>query len=385
MTFADLPAAATAIPIGIAFGIVLERAGLGDPRVIRGQLLLRDFTVVRVMFGAIVTAMLGLLWLGSAGVVDVASIAIPPTDLGAQALGAVIFGGGFALAALCPGTACVAAAGGRRDGIAAVAGVFAGTLVLPLLWPALSSAVREAPVEGAHLYDGLHLPRAAVVVLVTLLAVAAMRVAQRVDGRGAGAAGDGGWWRPTRTESVALSLAVAFAASDLPAAGAPAHLSSIAAEIAREEDHVDALQLAEWIRDGRQGLRVIDVREQEDSTLYVIPGAERVALAGVARLVVQPGEHLVLYSDGGAHAAQAWVLLRARGVTDVRVLKDGLAAGEDDVLAPVLPPSGGTPEGKEAARVRALSLWFGGQPRAAGAFERAAGGRDTPRRRRRTC
>ena len=380
MTVAELHPAVTAIPIGIAFGVVLERAGLGDPRVIRGQLLLRDFTVVRVMFGAIVTAMLGVLWSGMAGVIDVASIALPPTDVGAQALGAVIFGGGFALAALCPGTACVAAAGGRRDGVAAVIGVFMGTLVLPLVWPAVAGAVREAPVEGAHLYDGLPISRAVVVVLVTIAAVAVMRLAARADGR-SGA----GWWQPTRTESVALALAAAFAVTDAPAEGSPARLWSIAGAIAREEDHVDALQLAEWIRDGRPGLRVIDVREHEDSTLYVIPGAERVALAGIARLDVGPGEHLVLYSDGGTHAAQAWVLLRARGITGVRVLKDGLAAWEDDVLAPVLPAGGDSTGGDAAARVRALSLWFGGQPRAAGAFERGTGERNTPRRRRRTC
>jgi uncharacterized membrane protein YedE/YeeE len=105
MNLDSLHPAVTAIPVGIAFGVILERAGLGDPRVIAGQLLGRDFTVVRVMFGAIITAMLGVVWASSMGWIDPSSIAMPPTDLPAQALGAVIFGGGFALAALCPGTA----------------------------------------------------------------------------------------------------------------------------------------------------------------------------------------------------------------------------------------------------------------------------------------
>src|SRR5262245_14358841 len=71
MILASLPPAVTAIPIGIAFGVILERAGLGDPKVIAGQLLGRDFTVVRVMFGAIVTAMLGVVWASAAGWIDV--------------------------------------------------------------------------------------------------------------------------------------------------------------------------------------------------------------------------------------------------------------------------------------------------------------------------
>jgi uncharacterized protein len=381
MTFAELPAAATAIPIGIAFGVVLERAGLGDPRVIRGQLLLRDFTVLRVMFGAIVTAMLGVLWLGNAGLVDVAAIAIPPTDLGAQALGGVIFGGGFALAALCPGTACVAAASLRREGVATVAGVFVGTIALPMVWPVLSLAVREAPEEGAHLYSGAF-PRSLVVVLITLIAVIAMRVAVRVE-QGSIVR----WWLPSRVESVALTLAFAFAAVEVqPGAGA-GPLAAIAGEIAREDDHVDALQLATWIREGRAGLRVIDVREREDddSTLYSIPGAERVALTALPAFPVEPGEHIVLYSDGGTHAAQGWVLLRARGISDVRVLRDGLAAWEDDVLSPVIPPAADAQAQKRADEVRALSLWFGGRPRVAGPFESTTSHSSAPRRRRRTC
>lgn len=380
MPLASLPDALTAVPVGVAFGFVLERAGLGDPRVIRGQLLLRDFTVVRVMFGAIVTAMLGVLWLGAANVLDTAAIAVPPTDLAAQVLGAVIFGGGFALAALCPGTACVAAASGRRDGAAAVTGVLGGTLLLPLLWPVIAGVVREVPDEAQHLYDVLPVSRGTVALAVTALAIAAMRVAERVEG----APSRGAWWQPSRTESATLALALAFAAVDRGASdGRP--LATIAGEIAREEDHVEAVQLAEWIRDARPGLRVVEVRDAADTGLYAIPGAERVALLDVPRLEVAPGDQVVLYSDGGAHAAQAWVLLRARGLTGVKVLRDGLAAWEDEILAPVLET---VTDSSSAARVRQrrdLSRWFGGLPRAAGVVDRDAPPRDAPRRRRRTC
>jgi rhodanese-related sulfurtransferase/uncharacterized membrane protein YedE/YeeE len=372
MSIDALPVVATAIPIGIAFGFILERAGLGDPRVIAGQLIGRDFTVIRVMFGAIVTAMLGVLWGGALGVIDIRAIAIPPTDLAAQALGAVIFGGGFALAALCPGTACVAAASGRRDGLVAVAGVFMGTLVTPALWPALGAAAATAPREGARLPDDLGIPIWAIALVLTALAILASAIARRVERPAAAAP----WWHLTRVESVALTLAVAFAATHaathaerLPAAS----LASIAGEISREQDHVDPLDLATWIRDRRDGLRVLDVREGLDSGTYVIPGAETVPLDRIASLRVAPGEQLVLYSDGGTHAAQAWVLLRARGVTNVFVLKDGMAAWEDDVLSPRIPPASDTSAQRRFKRARELSLWFGGRPRlpAASAVEPA--------------
>ena len=48
---------ASALGIGAAFGWTLERAGLGNARKLAGQFYGTDFTVVKVMFSAIVTAM----------------------------------------------------------------------------------------------------------------------------------------------------------------------------------------------------------------------------------------------------------------------------------------------------------------------------------------
>lgn len=379
MSLDALHPAVTAIPIGIAFGVILERAGLGDPRVIAGQLLGRDFTVVRVMFGAIITAMLGVVWAGSAGWINVSSIAMPPTDLPAQALGAVIFGGGFALAALCPGTACVAAASGRRDGLAAVGGMFAGTALTPVAWPVVRGVVADAPREGATMAADIGVPVGIVVVLLTAAAVLAMIIGRVMEHRVSAATA----WRPTTPESVALALAATFAIADGRGALPLSHADAIAAEIENEADHIDALELAALIKAGTPGLRILDLRAQLDTSTYVIPGARPVSMEDLDTVRVMPDERLVLYSDGGAHAAQAWVLLRVRGIHNARVLKDGMAAWEDEVLSPLLPS---VPDDSAKARfqqARELSLWFGGFPRL---VPDATTNSSTPRaRRRRTC
>jgi rhodanese-related sulfurtransferase/uncharacterized membrane protein YedE/YeeE len=349
----------TAIPVGIAFGVILERVGLGDPRVIAGQLLGRDFTVVRVMFGAIVTAMLGVAWAGAVGWIDPAGIAMPPTDLPAQALGAIIFGGGFALAALCPGTACVAAASGRRDGLAAVGGLFAGTALTPVAWPAVRGVVSDAPREGATLATDLGVPMGVIVMLLTLAAILAMIVGRMMDARRAAA----NPWKPTTPESVALALAATFAMADGRGALPAERTSAIAMEIITEADHIDALDLAELIRKGTPGLRLLDLREKLDTSTYLIPGAVAVGMESLDSLRPSPDEQIVLYSDGGAHAAQAWVLLRVRGIRNARVLKDGMAAWEDEVLAPILPALTDDSAKARFARAKELSLWFGGFPR----------------------
>lgn len=371
--------AVTAIPIGIAFGVILERAGLGDPRVIAGQLVGRDFTVVRVMFGAIVTAMLGLVWATSAGWIDASSIAMPPTDLPAQALGAVIFGGGFALAALCPGTACVAAASGRRDGLAAVGGMFVGTALTPVAWPVVRGAVSDVPREGATLVSDSGLPLGIIVVLLTSAAVLVMIVGRLMENRGQAR----GAWRPTTPESVALALAASFAITDGRGSLPATRTDAIAAEIEREADHIDALELAALIKSRAPGVRILDLRDGLDTSTYMIPGAAAISMSDLDSVEVQPGERLVLYSDGGAHAAQAWVLLRVRGIRAALVLKDGMAAWEDEVLAPLLPSVPDDSAKTRFQRAKELSLWFGGFPRIVPDDSAPVA---TPRaRRRRTC
>ncbi len=127
-------------------------------------------------------------------------------------------------------------------------------------------------------------------------------------------------------------------------------------------DHVSALQLAGWIKDGRPGLRVIDVRSPAEFAQFAIPTAENAPLEALVRTAFAPTGLVVLYSEGGAHAGQAWVLLRALGVTNAFFIAGGLTDWRDQVLSPVLPEDA-SPEARAAfADVAALSRYFGGSP-----------------------
>lgn len=165
----------TAFAIGIAFGFALERAGLGSAKKLIGQFYLTDFTVLKVMFSAIVTAMLGAFWLSRLGLVDLSTVFVPRTWLLPQLAGGLIFGIGFVVAGLCPGTSCVAAASGRGDGLAVVIGMLAGVLVAPRY---------DATPRGAWtLPELLHVPYGVVVFAVVLMALAAFAVAERIEKR----------------------------------------------------------------------------------------------------------------------------------------------------------------------------------------------------------
>lgn len=178
-----MSALAIAVMIGVAFGFALERAGLGDARKLAGQFYRTDLTVFKVMFSAIVTAMLGMFWLSWSGGVDLARIYVPETFLLPQLLGGLLFGAGFVLAGLCPGTSCVAAATGRGDGLFVMLGMFGGVLVTGLAFEPLRSFYESTARGALTLPSLLQVPRGIVVCVVVLIALIGFRAAEWMEGR----------------------------------------------------------------------------------------------------------------------------------------------------------------------------------------------------------
>lgn len=171
------------LAIGIAFGFTLERAGLGSAPKLAGQFYLRDLTVFKVMFSAIVTAMLGVFWLSRLGAIDLASIAVPETYVVPQVAGGLIFGAGFIVAGLCPGTSCVSAATGRGDGAATVLGMFGGVLLTGLAVPHMATFYASTARGTLTLPDALHVPYGVIVCAVVIVALVGFRAAEYLERR----------------------------------------------------------------------------------------------------------------------------------------------------------------------------------------------------------
>lgn len=133
---------AIALVLGLGFGFCLERAGFGSARKLAAVFYLYDMAVVKVMFTAIVTAMVGLFVLSAVGMMDLSQVYIEPTSIPAQALGGLIFGAGFIVGGYCPGTSLAAAATGRKDGIAFALGMLAGVLVYVEMTPGIDTWIK---------------------------------------------------------------------------------------------------------------------------------------------------------------------------------------------------------------------------------------------------
>jgi uncharacterized protein len=114
------------VVFGIVFGFLLQKGGVAKYHVLIGQLLLMDFTVVKVMLSAVVVGALGIHFMHRAGLVE---LHIKPTRYASNTLGGLLFGAGFALAAYCPGTGAAAFGQGNYDAIAMMAGMMAGSFL----------------------------------------------------------------------------------------------------------------------------------------------------------------------------------------------------------------------------------------------------------------
>ena len=172
-----------ALVIGIAFGFALERAGLGSARKLAGPFYLTDLTVFKVMFSAIVVAMLGAFWLGRLGVIDLAHVYVPETFLAPQLAGGLLFGAGFVVAGLCPGTSCVAAATGRGDGAIVMLGMFLGVLGTGLAFTALRDFYASTARGPLTLPQLMHVPYGVIVFAVVAIALIGFRAAEWIERR----------------------------------------------------------------------------------------------------------------------------------------------------------------------------------------------------------
>jgi len=124
---------------GILFGFFLQKGGVTEYDVIIGQLLLEDFTVIKVMLSAVVTGMIGINLMKHLGWVRFSPKA---GSWGRNAVGGLIFGLGFAVLGYCPGTVAGAIGNGYLDAaIGGLVGIVLGSGLLAIVYPRLDRGI----------------------------------------------------------------------------------------------------------------------------------------------------------------------------------------------------------------------------------------------------
>ncbi len=176
--FNDEISLVVAVIIGIGFGFFLERAGFGSGKKLAAQFYFTDMTVLKVMFTAIVTAMLGVYYLSLIGFVDLSLVYLTPTYLLPQIAGGLLLGVGFVIGGYCPGTSCVSASTGRIDGWVYLGGIVAGIFVFGEMFPLIESFYTATPMGQMTLSALWNIPYGVLVFGVVVMALGTFAAAE---------------------------------------------------------------------------------------------------------------------------------------------------------------------------------------------------------------
>ena len=169
--------------LGFGFGFALERAGFGNARTLAGQWYGYNFAVLRVMFTAILVAMLGVFGLAAVGVLDLDLLYVNETFLWPQLVGGIIFGVGFGVGQYCPGTAVVACATGKIDAMVFMGGFFGGLIAFFFAYDGIEKFYLSGDKGRVMLPEALGLPAGVVVFGVTAIALGAFAITHVLDRR----------------------------------------------------------------------------------------------------------------------------------------------------------------------------------------------------------
>ena len=339
----DTPAAFLAsLLIGIAFGVALEQAGFGSSRRIAGIFYFRDMTVLKVMFTAVVVAMLGISYAKVFGWVTLENVYFLHTIYGAQIVGGLIFGAGFAMSGWCPGTGAVGLASGKVDALVFLLGAVGGSMLYNAVYPLLDP-ITTGDRGIIFAYDSLGISEASFAFFLTLIAVACFWGSEysekKLHGKGEQ------WGTPfLKVFSVVLivgAFGLLIGMGDQP--GSKLASSKVAQERGLLEglqaglDHIEPQELADRLLVGDASIKLVDIRTPGEFDQFHIRSAVNIQVADL-NTSLAPHKNkglIVLYSNGMTHPAQARDSLVRLGFSNVYFLTDGLKGFLNTCLKPV--------------------------------------------------
>lgn len=318
--------------IGFAFGFVLEISGFGNSKKLAAQFYFKEVTVLKVMFTAIIVAMVLLFSAIGLGWLDYNAIWVNPTYLWSGIVGGLIMGVGFIIGGFCPGTSLVAAATLKIDGIFFVVGVLAGIFLFGETERYYDQWWNGSNYGRLTIMDWLDLPTGVVVVGVVLLALfmfwGGEQLERLIGGRNLKAE------PKLRYVGAAGLIAVAVAVLLLGEPDAVRKWSWLAPTkapaLANREVQIPAAELLTSLADDRLRVVMLDVRPETEYNLFHIKGAQNVPLADLPTLI--PTFHtqqavntlFITMSNDEDAATAAWKLLTAESVPNTYLLEGGV-------------------------------------------------------------
>ena len=357
-----------ALVLGVGFGFVLEQAGFSSSRRLAGLFYGYDFTVLRVFFTAALTAMAGVLLLGSAGWLDTDAIFVNPTWLAPAFVGGIIMGVGFILGGYCPGTSICAAAIGKIDAVFFVLGGVVGVFGFGEAYPLLKHFNDSTSLGPVKVFSSLGISQGLFIVLLAAAAVGAFAAAGKVE-KLVDPAHAPALAFPVRTH---VALGAGLVALVVVIAILPDYRSRLLAGAAKEAsvaakpaERMTVDELAFRIVDHEPRLKIVDVRSPAAFASTALPGSVNFGPADLlgkeaASTLSQRHVKKLIVGDDEQQERAAYFLLRKLGFENLAILEGGIPAFNGTILAPAaFVPTGSRWDGdvkrfREGARTEIL-------------------------------
>lgn len=317
--------------IGFGFGYVLEISGFGKSTKLAGQFYLREMTVLKVMFGAIITAMVGVFLSSALGLLDFNLVWVNPTYLWPGIIGGLIMGVGFIVGGFCPGTSLVSAATLKLDGILFAAGVFFGIFAFGETVGLYEEFWYSSYLGRFTLPELFNADTGIIVVGVVLMALAAFglaEVSERVFGKDL-IPKQPRWRLGAAGALVALAVVTLVIGQPTNADRQSWLAEEQEAAIVDRTIQIHPAELLAYLNNRQVIPYLIDVRSETDFNTFHLPDAHHVppdqVLALGPQLSLQPDNTLfVIMSNDEAAATAAWRTLNAESVPNLYILEGGI-------------------------------------------------------------
>jgi hypothetical protein len=317
--------------IGFAFGYVLEISGFGVSTKLAAQFYLRELTVLKVMFAAIIVAMVGIFLATGLGLLDYNLIWVNPTYLWPGIVGGLIMGVGFIIGGFCPGTSLVSAATGKLDGLFFVLGVFFGIFLFGESVGLFEDFWNSSYMGRFTLMDLFNTSTGVIVLGIVVMALAAFFFAELAEKHIGGMnLAQFGRWR------YGAAGALVFAAVVVLLVGQPTNADKWNAIASEQQTRLDKRavfvhpgEVLKYIEEPKVKVWLIDVRNETDFNQFHILDAIHVPAGQILEfaptLNAEPANALfVLMSNDEAAAVAAWRVLIAESVPNLYILDGGV-------------------------------------------------------------
>jgi rhodanese-related sulfurtransferase len=317
--------------IGLAFGAVLEMAGFGWSPKLAAQFYFKDLTVLKVMFTAIVVAMVLIFWSTGLQWLDYEQVWVNPTYLWPGIVGGLIMGVGFILGGFCPGTSLVAISTLKVDGMffgcGLIAGIFAFGETAAIVEPFWNSSF----LGRLTLPEVMGLPTGVMVTLIIGMAIFVFwgcgQLEMSIGGKPPGR-------RPRKR--LAGAAALFMAAVGLIFVGQPTTADRWEWVAEKEGPRLEAREvfihpgeLVDLISNDDLRLVILDLREEVDYNVFHIHDAVRAGHDLPEALYEQyrdvPSPTVIVFVDNGeARSIEAWKTFTAMGILNTYILEGGV-------------------------------------------------------------